>query len=329
MRVVRIVENGGPEVLKLSEAPDPAPGPGEILVQVRAAAVNRADLLQCMGLYPAPPGVPPDIPGMEYAGEVIEVGSNVRRHRQGDRVLGLVGGGAFAEKLVTHQRESVAMPPGMDFAHAAAIPEAFITAFDALALQGGLRPNENVLIHAVASGVGTAASQLVSAMGARAIGTSRSDWKLKRCAAELGLAHPILVRDEGSSFEGEVRNLTQGRGADLALDLIGGSSFSETLSSLAHRGRVVLVGLLAGPECLVPLRTLLSKRITVIGTVLRSRELEEKIGVAQAFERQVLPFFQAGRLKPVVDTVLPMAQVQDAFRRMASNQTLGKVVLEW
>jgi NADPH:quinone reductase-like Zn-dependent oxidoreductase len=243
--------------------------------------------------------------------------------------MGLVAGGAFAEQLVTHERESLAMPLGMGFAQAVAIPEAFITAFDALVLQGGLRPNESVLIHAVGSGVGTAACQLVSALGARSIGTGRSEWKLKRCAAELGLTYGILLKDEAPGIEAEVRKLTQGRGADLALDLLGGSLLSQTLSSLAQRGRLVLVGLLAGVESTVPLRTLLAKRITLIGTVLRSRELEEKIAVAQAFERQVLPFFQAGRIKPVVDAVLPMAQVQDAFRRMAANQTFGKVVLEW
>lgn len=329
MKAVRITGQGGPEVLKIDEVADPSPAHSDVLVEVKATAVNRADLLQCLGMYPAPPGAPPDTPGLEYSGVVSAVGRNVRRWRPGDRVMGLVGGGAFAERLIAHERECVAVPPDLDFAPAAAIPEAFFTAFDAMVLQGALRSGEGLLIHAVASGVGTAAVQIGVALGAKTLGTSRSERKLARCIQELGLTHAILARGEPPRFEREVRAATAGRGADLVLDLVGGEYFAETLQSLAARGRVLLVGLLAGAEATVDLRMILSKRLTVVGTVLRSRPIEEKIVLAQAFERQMLPLFQAGRLRPVIDVVLPMNRVQEGFGRLLSNETFGKVVLQW
>ena len=329
MKAVRITGQGGPEVLKIDEVGDPSPAHSEVLVEVKASAINRADLLQCLGMYPAPPGAPPDIPGMEYSGVVSAIGHNVRRWRPGDRVMGLVAGGAFAHRLTAHERECVAVPPDLDFAAAAAIPEVFFTAFDAMVLQGAMRSGESLLIHAVASGVGTAAVQIGVALGAKTLGTSRSQPKLVRCRQELGLAHAILIGGAPPRFESEVRSVTAGRGADLVLDLVGGEYFAETLQSLAPRGRVLLVGLLAGAEATVDLRMILSKRVTVVGTVLRSRPIEEKIALAQAFERQMLPLFHAGRLRPVIDVVLPMTRVQEGFARLLSNETFGKVVLQW
>jgi len=330
MKAIRITERGGgPLALQIQEAEDPVPGPSEVLVEVQATALNRADLLQTLGLYPAPPGAPVDIPGLEYAGRVAALGPRVARWRSGDRVMGLIGGGAFAQKVVAHERECVPIPDPMDFAEAAALPEAFFTAFDALVLQGELRSSESLLIHAVGSGVGTAAVQIGSALGGVVLGTSRSAAKLDRCAKELGLAHPILARQTPPHFEPQVRELTAGLGADLALELVGGDYFPETVAALASRGRVVLVGLLAGAEASVDLRLLLSKRIQVIGTVLRSRAIEEKISLARAFERQMLPLFRSGRLRPVVDSVFRADQVGEAFARMTSNESFGKVVLEW
>lgn len=319
---------GGPEVLALEERPDLTPGPSELLVRVRATALNRADLLQLKGHYPAPPGVPPDVPGLEYAGEVLAVGPGVRRFQPGARVMGIVGGGAWAEQLTVHEREAIPMPEGMDFTEAAALPEAFLTAFDALVLQGGLRPGETVLIHAVASGVGSAAAQLCRAMGTRAVGTGRNAAKLAR-AAEWGVASTVLVDTSPPRFAEAVRQASGGRGADLALDLVGGDWLPETLEALAPQGREMLVGLVAGNKAQVDLGRVLSKRLHLTGTVMRSRPLEEKIAVALAAERHLLPLFNSGALKPVIDAVLPMAHIKEALARMARNETVGKLVLHW
>lgn len=329
MKAVRIVGKGGPEVLKLQDVEQPGPGRGEVTVRVRATSVNRADLLQCMGLYPAPPGAPADIPGLEYAGEIIETGPNVLSRKVGDRVMGLVGGGAFAEFVVVHERETIPLPGGMDFEQAAALPEAFATALDAIVLQARLSTGENLLIHAVASGVGTAALQIGALIGATVLGTSRSAEKLKRCQTELGLAHPILCRESPPRFAREVRTLTSGHGADVTLELVGGSYLRETFAASAPRARVALVGLLAGSEAELDLRSIMTGRITLFGTVMRSRSLEEKIIVARAFERQLLPHFSSGRLRAVLDSVFAMDQVQQGFAKMLSNDTFGKVVFRW
>lgn len=316
----------GPEGVRISEVASPTPGPDEIRVKVRATALNRADLLQTMGLYPAPAGVPSDIPGLEYAGEVLSVGARVTRWNVGDRVMGLVAGGAWAQELVTHEREAMAMPAGMSFTDAAALPEAFATAFDALVLQGGMTLNTEVLIHAVASGVGTAALQLCQLFGAKVIGTGRSEKKLAR-AAGMGLTRSIHVKE--GVFSAQVKQLTGGRGTDLALDLVGGSWFAETIDAMAPHGTVMLVGLVAGASAEVPLRSVLAKRVRIQGTTLRSRSLEEKIAVARAVEHRLLPAFSSGQLKPVVDGVLPMTELQAALGRLANNDTFGKLVLTW
>ncbi|XXF80798.1 NAD(P)H-quinone oxidoreductase [Myxococcaceae bacterium GXIMD 01537] len=328
MHVMRTTGAGGPEVLSLDQRPDPTPGASEVLVRVRATALNRADLLQLRGAYPPPPDAPPDIPGLEYAGEVLAVGPRARRFRPGDRVMGIIGGGAWSEQLTVHEREALPIPEGMDFADAAALPEAFLTAFDALVLQGHLLPGETVLVHAVASGVGSAAAQLCRAMGARVVGTGRDAAKLAR-AAEWGVARTLVVDSAPPRFAEAVREATSGRGAELALDLVGGDYVPETLDALAPRGRALLVGLVAGSRAQVDLGLVLRKRLTVTGTVLRSRPLEEKIAVAQAAERHLLPLFRSGALRPVVDAVLPMSNIQEALGRLARNETVGKLVLRW
>jgi NADPH:quinone reductase-like Zn-dependent oxidoreductase len=241
--------------------------------------------------------------------------------------MGLVGGGAWAERLVTHEREALAMPAGLSFTDAAAIPEAFTTAFDALVLQGGMRLGTRTLIHAVASGVGTAALQLARVLGAHAIGTGRNAQKLERAKA-LGLPHAVLVAKDAPRFADEVKALSPG-GVDLALDLVGGDWVPETLDALAPQGTLMLVGLVAGASAEVPLRAILGKRLRVIGTTLRARPLEEKIAVARELERRVVPLFGTGALKPVVDAVLPMTEVSAALSRLASNETFGKLVLTW
>lgn len=327
MHVLRMTGSGGPEVLAFEERPDLTPAPSELLVRVRATALNRADLMQLRGAYPPPPDAPPDVPGLEYAGEVLAVGPRVRRFRPGDRVMGIVGGGAWAEQLTVHEREALPMPEGLDFADAAALPEAYLTAFDALVLQGGLRPGETVLIHAVASGVGSAAVQLCRAMGANAVGTGRNAAKLAR-AKEWG-AETLLVDTTPPRFAEAVRQATGGRGADLVLDLVGGDYLPETLEALAPQGRVMLVGLVAGAKAQVNLSLVLTKRLRLTGTVLRSRPLEEKIAVALAAERHLLPLFRSGALKPVIDAVLPISAIKEGLDRLARNETVGKLVLHW
>lgn len=326
MRAICIREPGGPEVLELREQPDPLPGPGELGIKVHATALNRADLLQRRGLYPAPPDSPADIPGLEFSGVVESLGPRCTRFKVGDKVMGVVGGGGYAERLTIHERAAVRAPAGMDLAQAAAVPEAYFTAFDAMVLQAGLRSGERLLIHAVGSGVGTAAVQLARFIGARALGTARTEDKLRK-AQRLGLETAILAKD--GKFAEEVKKATSGAGVDAVLDLVGGAYLEENLRALAPKGRQVVVGLVAGASAPLNLGVLLAKRLEIRGTVLRSRPLEEKIAVAQAFERQVLPGLDSGVLRPVVDEVLPMTEVQQAHRRMESNDTFGKLVLAW
>jgi NADPH:quinone reductase len=328
MRAVRIEQPGSLSGLRIVEVDEPIPGVGEILVQVKATALNRADWLQVLGKYPPPPGVPADIPGMEYAGTVVATGPRALRFRPGDRVLGLVGGGAFAERLLTNEREAVGVPEGLDLVEAAAIPEAFFTAFDALVLQGRLGPGERVLVHAVGSGVGTAAAQIVHACGATLIGTARSAQKLER-AQQLAPLQGLLVERDAPRFADRVMAATGGAGVDLVLDLVGGRYTPESLSCLALRGRLLLVGLVDGAGCELDLRTLLSRRAQLTGTLLRARPPEEKMALCRAVERHLLPLFVRGLCRPVVDRVLAMEEVRTAFEELAADRNFGKLVLAW
>ncbi len=327
-RAVRITSFGGPEVLSLGELALREPGFGEVRVEVAAAGLNRADTLQRRGLYPAPPGVPADVPGLEYAGVVAALGEGVREVRVGDRVMGIVAGGAMATALVVHARETIPVPRGLSLAEAAALPEAFLTAYDALVLQAGLASGDVALVHAVGSGVGTAALQLARALGARVLGTSRTADKLARCEA-LGLApsEGLLVSD--GKFSERVLVATGGRGCDVVLDGVGAAYLEENVRALAVGGRVVVIGLLTGASGALPLGLLLQKRARVLGSVLRSRPLEEKCALAQVFAQRLGPLFERGALRPVLDAVLPMSDVGEAHRRMEANETFAKLVLTW
>lgn len=326
VQAIVIREAGGPEVLQLGTLDVRDPGFGEIRVDVAAAGVNRADLLQRRGLYPAPPGAPKHVPGLEYAGTVAEVGAGVSRFEVGDRVMGIVGGGGLAERLVVHEREAIPAPRGLDLTEAAAIPEVFLTAFDALIVQAELGLGEVALLHAVGSGVGTAAIQLCRAVGARPVGTSRTPQKLERCR-DLGLFDGIVVDD--GAFAAKLETLTGGRRADVILDPVGAAYLEENLDALADRGRLVVIGLMGGASGTVPLGNLMRRRGRILGSVLRARPLEEKAALAQRFAREVLPLFEAGRLRPVIDEVLPMRDAQVAHRRMEANESFGKIVLSW
>ena len=325
-RAVRIAGKGDVEVLQLGSLQVAGPGPGELLVRVAAAGLNRADTLQRRGFYPAPPGVVPDVPGLEYAGHVERAGAGVRDFAVGDAVMGIVAGGAMATHLVVHEREALRVPEGMPIEEAAAIPEVFLTAYDAMFAQAGLELSELLLVHAVGSGVGTAALQLGLAAGARVVGTSRTEDKLARCRA-LGLADGICVKDK--KFSAALAAISGGAGADVIVDLVGAAYLAENVAALALRGRVVVVGLLGGATAELPLGALLAKRGQIFGTVLRSRSLEEKASLAQAFTRHALPLFAAGKLKPIVDSVLPMSEVREAHKRMEQNESFGKIVLRW
>jgi putative PIG3 family NAD(P)H quinone oxidoreductase len=327
MRAVVITHFGGPEVLEIQDVPKPQPQSEEVLVKVRGTALNRADLLQRLGRYAAPPGVPQNIPGLEFAGEVVESGTNAHRWHKGDRVMGIVAGGAHAEFVRAHQDALAAVPSNLEWSAAGAIPEVFITAHDALQ-QAGFKAGENVLIHAVGSGVGLAATQIVSALGGRAFGTSRTPDKIER-AKQFSLESGYTVPEPRvlAGLSAFAESVTDGRGFDVVLDLNGGPYFSASLEAIAQRGRIILIGGVAGGKTDVDLYQILRKRLHIIGTVLRARSVEEKIAITNAFAREVGPLLANETIQPVIDSVFPIEQIQDAHRRLESNETFGKVAL--
>jgi NADPH2:quinone reductase len=325
-RAVRIRAPGGPDVLEIGELTLRDPGPHEVAVAIEAAGLNRADCLQRRGVYAAPPGVVADVPGLEYAGHVAALGPEVTRFKLGDAVMAISGGGAMATHILAHEGELLPIPEGLSTVEAAALPEVFMTAYDALVLQGGMGLGQHVLIHAVASGVGTAALQLALATGATPIGTSRSEEKLLR-AKPLGLEHAIATGD--GSFAERVRALSGGKLADLVLDTVGARYLAENVKALAPRGRIVVIGLLGGIKGELPLGLLVAKRATLVGSVLRSRTLGEKLQLTAAFGAAVLPLFESRRLKPVIEDVLPMQDIQKAHARMEADDLFGKLVLRW
>jgi NADPH:quinone reductase len=326
MRAVLISKPGGVDVLQPGDVADPVAGANHVRVRVRATAVNRADLMQRRGNYPAPAGWPADIPGLEYAGVVDACGAGVTRWRGGERVMGIVGGGSYAEYVIVHEDEAIPIPDVLSFEEAASVPEAFLTAYDALRvrLQLPLENNgESVLIHAVASGVGTAALQLAHAMGLRVFGTARSDWKLDRLR---GLAPATLI---DAAREDWVEAVRAAGGVNYVVDLVGGDYLSKNIACINLLGRIVVVGLVAGSVSTLDMRQLLNKRLTLVGTVLRARSLAEKIEVARLFEREALPWLASGAVRPVVDRVFDMADVAEAHTVAERNENVGKLVLRW
>jgi putative PIG3 family NAD(P)H quinone oxidoreductase len=326
MRAIVISRPGGPEVLEQHDRPTPEPGAGQVRVRVHASALNRADLMQRQGSYPAPPGAPADIPGMEYAGEVDALGAGTMLWRVGDRVMGIVGGGAHAEYLVTHEREALPVPVGLSWEEAAAIPEVFLTAYDALFTRLGLQLGERVLVHAVGSGVGTATLQLARLAGAIVIGTSRSADKLGR-AREMGLEHAIDA--SAGDWVAAVEAAVGQNAVHAVVDLVGGHYLPGNLRVLAPRGRLVIVGLTGGRTSELDLGLVLNKRLRIVGTMLRSRPIEEKMALAREFADRVIHCFESGRLVPVVERVFPFTDIGAAHALLESNSTFGKVVLRW
>ncbi len=327
MKAVVITTPGDVDVLEIREVPDPPPPKHEqVLVRIHASALNRADILQRKGRYPAPPGFPPDIPGLEFAGEVTQVGDDGSTWNKGDRVFGITGGGAQAECLLTHASHLARIPSNLDWIEAAAVPEVFITAHDALFTQASLREGETVLIHAAGSGVGTAAIQLATARGAKAFGTARSAGKLER-AKQFGLTSSITIRQNPLELVDAVRDWTDGRGVDVILDLVGAAYLEANLKSLASKGRMMLVGTTSGAEATLNFSMMLSKRLTLRGTVLRARSNEEKAAATEGFAQEVVPLLENGIVKPVVDRVYKIGEVREAHALMESNANFGKIVL--
>jgi putative PIG3 family NAD(P)H quinone oxidoreductase len=322
MRAVVLHSYGGPEVLTIEDVDPPVPGPDEVVVEVAATALNRADLLQRMGLYPDPRRVKPEIPGMEFSGTVVETGARVTMWKPGDQVMGIEAGGAYAERIATHERQLLAVPSPVGLSDAAAIPEVFLTAWDALVLQGGLTSGRWALVHAGASGVGTAAIQIAKAIGAR-IAVTCSAGKADACSA---LGADLVVERSPHEWLVDVRDAVP-RGFDVVLDVIGGDEVDRNLQAVAAKGTIIQVGLMGGGATMVNVGLLLAKRARWIGTTLRGRPIEEKVAVTRRFAAEMLPLFDTGALKPVIDSTYAFDDIADAHRRMESNANTGKILV--
>jgi NADPH2:quinone reductase len=329
MRAIVLDGYGEVDVLRLVEVADPVPGPEEVLVDIVATALNRADLLQRRGLYPSPPLAgftppAPEIPGMEFSGRVAALGDRVNSWLIGDEVMGIVGGGSYAEKLVVHENQVLRIPSTATLADAAAIPEVWITAFDALVVQGGLTSGRVALVHAGASGVGTAAIQIAKAIGARVIVTTSSG-KLEACRA---LGADLAVDYSTDDFVTASHSFTNGVGVDVVLDVIGGDYVDRNIAAIRVGGTIVQVGTMGGGRTEVNIGMMLPKRATLTGTVLRSRPLAEKIAITKRFGAEILPLFDMGLVRPVIDSRYALADIGAAHAFMETNANVGKILID-
>jgi NADPH:quinone reductase len=327
MKAVTIVSFGGVEGLEVREVPDaPSPTADRVRVRVRAAGLNRADILQRLGRYPAPPGYPQEIPGLEFAGEVEEIAEDTRRWKVGDRVFGIIGGGGQAELVTLPESHLAEIPANLDWAEAASIPEVFMTAHDALFTQCGVKMGERVLIHAAGSGVGTAAIQLVRAAGAFAYGTSRTADKLEK-TKEFGLTDSCVATSDPMQFAETVKKWTNHEGVDVILDLVGAAYLKANLEAIGSKGRLIFVGTTSGAKAEIDYAIVMRKRLRIMGTSLRTRSTEEKATATRLFAEQVVPLLASGAVRPVIDRVYQMEEVRAAHERIESNESFGKVVL--
>ena len=323
MRAAVVTEYGAPEVIALREVPDPEPGPDEIRVRVAHSAVNRADTLQRQGAYPDPRTRGHEILGLEFAGMVESVGERVTAWQVGDRVMGIESGACNAELVVTHERQAIPVPASVELAEAAAIPEVFLTAWDALVVQGGLTSGRWALVHAGASGVGTAAIQIAKAIGAR-IAVTCSAGKVDACRT---LGADLVLERSPADWAGALKAELPG-GVDVVLDVVGGEEANRNLSSVRPQGTIVQVGLMGGGQTPVNLGLLLVKRAHWIGTTLRARPLEQKIQICQRFTSEVLPLFDSGALATVIDSRFALDDIVGAHRHMEANANVGKILLD-
>lgn len=323
MICIEIIAPGGPDVLKPVERPDPVPGPGDVLIRVAAAGVNRPDVLQRRGAYPPPPGAS-DIPGLEVAGTIAAIGAGVSGWSLGDAVCALVSGGGYASMCVAPAPQCLRPPTSLDLVAAAAIPETFFTVWTNVFDRGRLRAGETALFHGGTSGIGTTAIQLAAARGATVFATAGSDEKVRACES-LGARRAINYRTQ--DFVEAIRELTGGNGVDLILDIMGGAYVNRNLAALAVDGRVVQIGLMGGESATVDLRRVLGRRLTLTGSTLRPRSVEEKGEIAAALAREVWPLLEAGRVKPIVCKTFPLADAAAAHQLMESSEHIGKIVL--
>ena len=323
---MRAVVFPGDGTIEIADRPAPDPGRGQLLVRVHGAGLNRADLVQRAGHYPAPPGVPADIPGMEFSGEVEALGADADSFTIGDRVFGIVGGGAQAELLVVHASNCARVPEGMDLVEAGGIPEVFVPAHAALCTRAGLQSGEHVLVHAVGSGVGTAVVQLAKALGCTVTGTARTESKLDRACA-LGLDHGVLAPSPFDAAALTAAVLAAGGEADVTIELVGGGYVEVDLAAAVVQGRIVIVGTLAGGSVDLPLFMLMVKRLALHGTVLRARSIEQKAAATRAFIDEVVPLIEAGQVQPIVEQILPLDEAAAAYDLLAGDATFGKVIL--
>lgn len=323
MTCIEITEPGGPEVLRPVRRPVPEPGAGEVLIEVRAAGVNRPDVMQRQGMYPPPPGAP-DIPGLEIAGTVAARGAGVVKPEVGDEVCALVTGGGYAQYCLAPAPLCLPVPHGLDFVQAAGIPETFFTVWTNVFDRGRLGKGERVLVHGGSSGIGTTAIQMVKSAGAHVYVTAGTPEKCEACL-DLGADAAINYRD--SDFVNEIRDLTDGRGVDLILDMIGGDYFPRNLDCLAVEGRLVQIALQRGPKSEVSLLRIMLNRLTVTGSTLRPRGIAEKSAIAESLKREIWPGLESGRLKPVIHARFPLERAGDAHRLMDSHEHIGKIIL--
>lgn len=325
MRAIVLTEHGAPDVLTIADIPEPPVGPEDVLVDVVATALNRADLLQRRGFYPEPgPKRLHEVPGMELSGRVAAVGAHVTRWSVGDEVMAIVSGGSYAERVAVHERQLMAVPAGIAIADAAALPEVGITAHDALVTQGGLRPGGWALVHAGASGVGSMAVQIAGAMGARSVATTSGS----KVAAVRALGADVVVDYGEEDFVEAAKEATGGRGVDVVLDVVGGDYLMRNVAALRTGGTIVQVGVMGGGRTEIDLGALLPKRAHLVGTVLRPRPLEEKAAASLRFAQEVVPGIEAGRIRPVIDRRFPLADIADAHRYLETNANVGKVLID-
>ncbi|HEY2230334.1 MAG TPA: NAD(P)H-quinone oxidoreductase [Xanthobacteraceae bacterium] len=323
MTAIVIRTPGGPEMLVPQERPVPVPGDHEVLVKIAAAGVNRPDVMQRKGLYPPPPGAS-DIPGLEIAGEVVELGAKVTRWKPGDMVMGLVAGGGYAELCLVHESHALPVPSNLSMIEAAAIPETFFTVWHNVFERGALKSGETLLVHGGSSGIGTAAIQLAKARGARVITTAGTADKCQACR-RLGADVAINYKEE--DFVAATKAATNGRGADVILDMVGGDYIERNYEAAAVEGRVVQIAFQGSPKAMVDFRRIMLKRLNHTGSTLRARSVEDKAAIARAVEEQVLPLIAAGRVKPVIDSTFALAEAALAHARMESSGHIGKIVL--
>jgi putative PIG3 family NAD(P)H quinone oxidoreductase len=323
MTVVEIAAPGGPEQLRTALRPVPKPAAGEVLVRVAAAGVNRPDVMQRQGRYPPPPGAS-DIPGLEIAGDIVALGAGVSGVKVGDRVTALLPGGGYAEYAVAAAPLCLPVPEGLNMVEAAALPETYFTVWTNLFDRGGCKAGQTVLIHGGTSGIGTTAIQLAVAWGARVFATAGTAEKARACE-RLGAARGIDYRTE--DFVEVIRQETQGRGVDLILDLVGGSYLARNLEAAAVEGRLVIISLIGGARAEINLLTIMSKRLTLTGSTLRARTVEQKAAVAEAVRRNIWPLLSAGRVRPIIHATFPLAKASEAHRLMETSKHIGKIVL--